>query len=289
MTPENRMLGAVITEVVHPIWSFGSVRAEVKLNPVDNVAWCAEMAVTWQEVLEETVQHACNEPQSLIYMGFGNGDGPESLDTQDELAAKVFDFVVHLLNQKGKDLCREHWKPPWSLACLLNADDIGQVAKCQRQWQSAVSAEFLARESVPWSKFLKDLPFLYCPAVRIPFMLLERAGTVDADLKAYLESMFHRKGDSRFVENLFRDIRFTATKFSTNGLTSRSTLHARLASSATLVKQQAAVMVDEADLLQVELPLADRRAWARRRYFAKRGQLKHEFHRILLPPATTGP
>ncbi len=132
------------------------------------------------------------------------------------------------------------------------------VAQCCNEWKAAVSTEFLATKSLPWAALVKDLSFLTWPAVRVPYMLLERSGRVDADLQRYLGSMFKRKGDSRFAENLFRDIRHTATKFNTNGISGRSTLHARLASAETLLAQQNAVLVSESDLL-TELPEVDQK------------------------------
>ena len=264
MTPENKMMGAIITEVVHPLWSLGARRAEVKVSPADNLAWVAMMARRWQEVLATTVRHACRDPDALAYMGYVMaGAADDTLEQQDALAFKIFDFTVHLVQERGMDLCREHWKPPWSLGILLpcdvvgDADDVGNaIALKLREWQAAVSAEFLATKSLPWARLVRELTFLKWPAVRVPYMLLERSGVIDADLDHWLNSMFCRKGDSRFAENLFRDIRHTATKFSTNGMTGRSNLHARLASAKTLT-QQTHVRVTEEDMA-TEVPPAER-------------------------------
>ena len=121
MTEESRDLGAVITECVQPLWSFGAKRAAAKVTPRDNVNWSRDLANTWQGLLCDTVQHAFQRPESLSYMGFsGDASSEESLQSQDQLATYVFEFVTHLLARKGLSLCRTHWKPPWSFAALLS-------------------------------------------------------------------------------------------------------------------------------------------------------------------------
>jgi hypothetical protein len=252
------------------------------------VAWCAKLATSWQGVLCDTVHHSLQKPESLIYMGISGEHATEdSIRAQDELATMVFDFVAALLKRKGCSLARTHCKPPWSLGCLLG--DVPAVEKCLSEWRAATAAELLGARSAEWSKMLKDLPFLRWPALRLPYMLLERDNGIGEDCRAWLQVLFERKGDSRFAENLFRDLRHGVGKNS-NGSTSRVSLHAKLASATTMLHtwEEHALRVDETDLSTAVLPDDAKQVCDRGSYYPKRKQLPESCSRILLPPNAAG-
>ena len=130
MTYESRDLGAIVTEVVQPLWNFGARRAEFKLTPVDNFEWCKRQATQWQRLLCDTVSHALQDPGALSYMGLtGDVNDEQSVQAQDKLASYIFQFVTHLIARKGSSLSRVHWKPPWSLGILVS-----EVCRVRWSW-----------------------------------------------------------------------------------------------------------------------------------------------------------
>lgn len=123
-------------------------------------------------------------------------------------------------------------------------------------------------------------------------MLLERGPDqgLSVELLDWLYDIFERKGDSRFAENLFRDIRHNTRRASSNGLSSRATLHTHIAVSTTMLTtwEGHALTVNEGDMLTAELNAEEKKVYSRDNYYAKRNQLDLEYSKIMLPPNVTG-
>ena len=112
-------------------------------------------------------------------------------------------------------------------------------------------------------------------------MLLERGPDqgLSVELLDWLYDIFERKGDSRFAENLFRDIRHNTRRASSNGLSSRATLHTHIAVSTTMLTtwEGHALTVNEGDILTAELNAEEKKVYSRDNYYSKRNQLDLEY------------
>lgn len=124
--------------------------------------------------------------------------------------------------------------------------------------------------------------------VRVTYMILEREGTDSRDLQEWLLSIFERKGDSRIVENVFREIRHDADKHHSNNRFGNSTLHAYAARCDTLAHACPAgmVRVTEEDLSMDE-PVCGPRAAHSVNYRTTRGELPAPYSEILRPASET--
>ena len=119
-------------------------------------------------------------------------------------------------------------------------------------------------------------------------MILEREGSSSKALDERLQTLVERKGDSRIVENLFRDVRHDVDAHMSNGRVAKSTLHCYAARSGVLEASCGHRMVKvTAEDCASGVPLGPHCSTHRTSFLPGRGELPHSYSEILRPISET--
>ena len=199
----------IFSTVTAPIWTAHGMRGMyVKTPKLGLINAMADARGGWQTLLRRTAHASLFHTGNLSYMGFGMN----CVFDDDQLAAKVFDFLCGFLNARSQSQVLAVSSFPEATVLVLSETHEEATATLQTMhtaWDTLMWAEALANKHEGMRKLLGAIPWCGHAIPRLLFLLAESEGwqLPAAKTKELLKNVHQKLPDTKVIEDMHQHIR----------------------------------------------------------------------------------
>lgn len=227
----------LILTLCQPTWKvYGHLAKHVRSAQESVDFWRNTAAGTWQDELVAMVNAGCRDPAAFERLGLV--DEEVTVQSKDDRAADVFDFMLQLLHHRARSLVQTAQDPPFRYANVLSPDQAtaaAAVQNMQADYQALLSAEAACCNAPGHCRAVQAITWRASSLQRAIFLSFEQDNWSPTSTSGtrLLRACMTGPSDSKVVEDIHQHLR-DLERSNRNNRMSRAALQLAVVGSGVL-------------------------------------------------------